>query len=218
MALAGVDPAFSADFRISEPKKNVARIPYLNWSGFYAGGHLGYGRGHATDRFADWLTVVPNKPVGSLFGGVQFGYNHVLNSGIVLGAEGDLSFPNFLSGDDVVRFRLTPQGNLSEKIDYVGRLRGRFGYVFDNRLVYGTGGSPGLAPASSRLSISRVMKIRCFACAGAGCWALGPKSRLLRTGVRGLNTSTIILEKPASPCRPAFARKPVSMPIRCDWG
>jgi high affinity Mn2+ porin len=140
IALALVDPANAKEFVKSEPRKALAPVPYLNWSGFYVGGHLGYGRGHANDSFADPVTAGSNKALGSLFGGVQLGYNHVLNSGVLLGVESDLSFPNFLGADDVVRFRITPQGNLSQKIDYVGRFRGRVGYAFDNWLVYGTGG------------------------------------------------------------------------------
>jgi len=140
IALAVVGPANPKEFGRREPRKTLAPVLFLNWSGFYAGGHLGYGRGHASDRFADPVPANSNKAVGSLFGGVQLGYNHVLNSGVLLGAEGDFSFPNFLSGDDIVRFTITPRGNLSEKIDYVGRLRGRFGSAFDNWLVYGTGG------------------------------------------------------------------------------
>ena len=140
MMLAGVGPTRSADYSISRPTKSLAPVPFLNWTGFYVGGHLGYGRGHANDSFADPVTAGSNKALGSLFGGLQLGYNHVLKSGILLGIESDLSFPNFLSADDVVRSRITPQGILSEKIDYVGRLRGRIGYAFDNWLIYGTGG------------------------------------------------------------------------------
>ena len=138
MMLAGVGPTRSADYSIS--RSTLAPVPFLNWTGFYVGGHLGYGRGHANDSFADPVTAGSNKALGSLFGGLQLGYNHVLKSGILLGIESDLSFPNFLSADDVVRSRITPQGILSEKIDYVGRLRGRIGYAFDNWLIYGTGG------------------------------------------------------------------------------
>lgn len=140
MALALVDPGNAEEITKNPARKALAPVRYLNWSGFYAGGHLGYGRGHSNDSFADPVIAGPNKALGSLFGGVQLGYNHVLNSGMLLGVEGDLSFPNFLSADDVVRSRYTAQGLLAEKIDYVGRLRGRLGYAFDNWLVYGTGG------------------------------------------------------------------------------
>src|SRR5260221_6424478 len=118
MALALAGPANSEEFGNTPPRKALAPVPFLGWSGFYVGGHLGYGRGHASEHLADTVPPGPNKALGSLFGGVQLGYNHVLKSGIVLGTEGDLSFPNFLSADDVVLTRNTPQGNLAEKIDY----------------------------------------------------------------------------------------------------
>jgi high affinity Mn2+ porin len=133
-------PAMAADVPIGMPVKAPAIQSVFDWTGIYVGGHLGYGRGHASDSFADPATAGSNKALGSLFGGLQLGYNHLLKSGILLGVESDLSFPNFLSADDVVRSRITPRGTLAEKIDYVGRLRGRIGYAFDNWLVYGTGG------------------------------------------------------------------------------
>src|SRR5215212_2309660 len=96
MALALVGPAHAKEFVKSEPRKASTPVRYLNWSGFYVGGHLGYGRGHSYDSFADPVTAGPNKALGSLFGGMQLGYNHFLKSGMLLGIEGDLSFPNFL--------------------------------------------------------------------------------------------------------------------------
>jgi high affinity Mn2+ porin len=129
-------PALAADLPVKAPPIQAA----FDWTGLYIGGHLGYGRGSSSDGLATSAPAGSSKALGSLFGGVQLGYNRVLNSGVVLGVEGDLSFPNFLSADDVVRSRITPQGILSEKIDYIGTLRGRAGYAFDNWLVYGTGG------------------------------------------------------------------------------
>src|SRR5260221_6950754 len=101
MMLAGVGPTNSADYSISRPTKSSAPVPFLNWTGFYLGGHLGYGRGHANDSFADPVTTGSNKALGSLFGGVQLGYNHVLKSGLLLGIESNLSFPNFPIAGDV---------------------------------------------------------------------------------------------------------------------
>src|SRR5712675_1187277 len=133
-------PAMAADIPVRMP----AKAPYIqsvfDWTGFYLGGHLGYGRGHASGSMTDAAPIASSNSFGSLFGGVQLGYNHLLKSGILLGVESDLSFPNFLSADDVVRTNMTARGNLAEKIDYVGRLRGRVGYAFDNWLIYGTGG------------------------------------------------------------------------------
>ena len=136
--LALDSPAIAAD--VSLPVKAPHIQSVFDWTGFYLGGHLGYGRGHATGSLTDSVSTASSNSFGSLFGGVQLGYNHVLKSGLLAGVEGDLSFPNFLSADDVVRTNMTTRGNLAEKIDYVGRLRGRVGYAFDNWLIYGTGG------------------------------------------------------------------------------
>ena len=131
-SVAGAD-----EFRKQPGKNWSAPVPFVNWTGFYVGGHTGYARGAASDRVADPFPT--GKALGAMFGGVQIGYNQLLPSGLLLGVEGDLSFPNFLSADDVVRSRYSAQGLLAEKIDYVGRLRGRIGYAFDDWLVDGTG-------------------------------------------------------------------------------
>src|SRR2546421_12910848 len=67
----------------------------FDWSGIYAGGHVGYARGKARtgiseliDENADPLSDAPappptevsdrfRSPIGSLIGGVQVGYNYV---------------------------------------------------------------------------------------------------------------------------------------------
>jgi high affinity Mn2+ porin len=77
---------------------------------------------------------------GTLTGGLQGGYNYVLPSRLLLGVEADMSFPNYLSADEVVWFRTTPDTDIVEKIDYMGTLRGRVGYAFDHWMVYATGG------------------------------------------------------------------------------
>ena len=138
LAIFVFDPA-SAELS-AFPKKASAAVSFLNWTGFYAGGHLGYARGSSSDSLANLFPNGPEKTLGAMFGGVQVGYNRLERSGFLLGIEGDLSFPNFLSADDVVRSKYTAQGILAEKVDYIGRLRGRIGYAFSNWLIYGTGG------------------------------------------------------------------------------
>ncbi|HTE92098.1 MAG TPA: outer membrane beta-barrel protein, partial [Bradyrhizobium sp.] len=140
LGMLALDSPAAADVPISMPVKAPPIQSVFDWTGFYLGGHLGYGRGHATGSLTDSVPTGSSNSFGSLFGGVQLGYNHLLKSGFLAGVESDLSFPNFLSADDVVRTNMTARGNLAEKIDYVGRLRGRVGYAFDNWLVYGTGG------------------------------------------------------------------------------
>ena len=218
MVLAMVGPASSADAARNEPRKGLAPVPFFNWTGFYVGGHLGYSRGNASGSLADPIPASSSNSFGSLFAGLQLGYNHLLKSGFLLGVESDFSFPNFLGADDIVRSRITAHGNLAEKIDYVARLRGRIGYAFDNFLIYGTGGfawSQARFIETSNLTgdEDKALRVRSGWVLGAG----EPKSRLLRTGVRGLNTSTITSEKPPSPCHLARARNPALIPIHCDW-
>lgn len=114
--------------------------PRYDWSGFYAGGHVGYARGNASTTFSNPAPVDASNSFGSLFGGVQIGYNHLFSSRMLLGIEADISFPNYLSADDVAASRTTATTDVAHKIDYIGTLRGRLGYASDRWLVYGTGG------------------------------------------------------------------------------
>src|SRR5690349_11882487 len=64
-------------------------------SGFYAGGHAGYLFGTANATLGDptgGATAGGTTPFGSLFGGVQVGYEHVFPSRLMLGVEADVSF------------------------------------------------------------------------------------------------------------------------------
>jgi high affinity Mn2+ porin len=113
-------------------------IPY-DWTGAYLGGHVGYGRGHGRNNLFDPNPTTDGASFGSLFGGLQFGYNYLLPSRLLVGVEGDISFPNFLD-DGIVAARATPSSAVTEKLDFVSTLRGRAGYAFDHWLFYATGG------------------------------------------------------------------------------
>ncbi|HYX03488.1 MAG TPA: outer membrane beta-barrel protein, partial [Reyranella sp.] len=68
-------------------------------SGFYLGGHVGYIFGNANATLADptgGASAGGSSPYGSLFGGVQVGYEHFFNSRLMLGVELDASFPDYL--------------------------------------------------------------------------------------------------------------------------
>src|SRR5712691_3712200 len=121
------------------PIRASVAAPY-DWNGFYFGGHVGYGRGRADTTLSNPAPIAASNSFGSLFGGVQFGYNHLSPSRVLLGIEADFSFPNYLSADDVAAARTTPTTDVAHKIDSMATLRGRFGYAFDRWLVYGTGG------------------------------------------------------------------------------
>ncbi len=70
---------------------------------------------------------------------MQFGYNYLLPSRLLVGIEGDISFPNYLD-DGIVASRTTPFSAVTEKLDFVSTVRGRVGYTFDHWLFYATGG------------------------------------------------------------------------------
>ena len=131
-------PALGED-SVSHIPLKVPVSPNFDWSGWYVGGHVGYSRGFGRNTLFDSGPTASDASFGSLFGGLQFGYNYLLPSHLLVGIEGDISFPNFLE-DGVVTSRMTATSTVTEKLDFVSTLRGRVGYAFDRLLVYGTGG------------------------------------------------------------------------------
>jgi high affinity Mn2+ porin len=161
-------------FPNSMPLKAPA-IANHDWSGFYVGGHVGYSRGYGRNTLFDLNPTTASSSFGSLFGGLQFGYNYLLPSRLLVGIEGDISFPNYLD-DGIVASRTTPSTAVTENLDFVSTVRGRAGYAFDHWLFYATGG---LAWSQARLledsnltgNEEKVLRMR------AG-WALGAGAEL----------------------------------------
>lgn len=142
------DPAVGADIR-----QSATKVPesLFNWSGGYVGGHIGYLSGRS-----DWSANSPGgttfgsidvtngldvfKGSGSFFSGFQGGYNVVLPSRVLIGFEGDASFPNLVSGTSS-GVPSPAAAAFTDTMLYSGTLRGRLGYVLSNDwLVYGTAG------------------------------------------------------------------------------
>jgi high affinity Mn2+ porin len=143
------------------PLKAPAAIPVFDWTGFYLGGHFGTAAG--TSNWTENPVATPGASVsgsldlfqpfnpfdeaGSYFAGVQVGYNRMLPNRVVLGVEGDLSFPSFpnLSGISIggastfVTPALGPE-TYSETVLHSGTLRGRIGYAPGAWLFYATAG------------------------------------------------------------------------------
>jgi len=94
-ALVFDNPARAADMPLKAPHL----LPAFDWSGFYIGGHTGYSRGTSTAVLSDPLPVSTNGIVSGLIGGVQGGYNVHLPSGLLLGVEADLTFPNYFTSN-----------------------------------------------------------------------------------------------------------------------
>ena len=130
LALGG--PATAADMAHKAP---VTKTVY-DWTGFYIGGHFGYGGGSlgpGTNPLPEQGVLLPHSATG-LIGGYQAGYSRQFSNRVVLGIEADASFTSPLD-----RPALTP-APFNTTIDYTGTLRGRIGYAFGSWMPYLTGG------------------------------------------------------------------------------
>ena len=145
---------------------NAPAAPHYDWSGFYVGGHVAYSLGRADSTLSDPAPTTSSNAFGSLYGGLQAGYNYVLPSRLLVGIEGDITFPYFFENGTIFTGG-TPQGTtVSDQIDYIATLRGRFGYAFDHWLIYATGGlawsqarfgeTPGVASDEDLVQLTRV--------------------------------------------------------------
>jgi high affinity Mn2+ porin len=138
-AFAFVAPARAADIQL--PAKAPYLQPVFDWTGFYIGMHTGYGRGTSTAVLADpATTIATDSRFSGVIGGLQAGYNVRLPSGLLLGVEADLTFPNYLPSNPIVALLGTARSDVSEKWDYFGTARGRIGYTSGPWLAYATGG------------------------------------------------------------------------------
>jgi high affinity Mn2+ porin len=131
---------------------NESTIAGYDWTGPYVGAHVGYATG--SSKWSATQGASPNltgslsfykgfdfaKGTGSFFGGLQGGYNYSLPSHLVVGVEGDVSFPNTIRGNQTISSASIGEANYDETVQYFGTVRGRIGYAFNNWLVYGTSG------------------------------------------------------------------------------
>jgi high affinity Mn2+ porin len=118
------------------PLKAPALKTVYDWTGFYIGGHVGYGGGSlgpGTNPLPEEGQLFPPSITG-LTGGYQAGYNKQLANHVVLGVEADASFGSPL---DAVRLAPSP---FNTTLDYVSTVRGRAGYAFGRWMPYLTGG------------------------------------------------------------------------------
>ena len=165
---ADLEPA-APTYKAPVYKAPVAPGPY-NWTGFYVGGNAGYGWGKADndvnyasgasfnvgqgpgDPFPAFAHADPLKLNGANGGG-QFGYNWQFAPTWLLGFEADLqanqkkgssqfsdSFSLSDHADNQTILSGTTVTNQEARISWFGTVRGRLGYVWDNVMLYGTGG------------------------------------------------------------------------------
>ena len=123
------------------PTREMSVVPAdATWGGWYLGGHVDYAHGKANSTLSDSTPQTTTSSFGSFYGGALVGCAVQLRSRLVLGLEADVSFPNFRGDNDLVSSRQTSAGSVAERIDLLGRARGRLGYAFDRWLLYGAGG------------------------------------------------------------------------------
>jgi high affinity Mn2+ porin len=168
--LALDSPAIAADVRLPVKAPHIQSV--FDWTGFYIGAHAGFGRGASSAVLTDPAITASSGSFGGVIGGVQAGYNVQLSSGIVLGAEADITFPNYLASNSIAALLATPRSDVVEQLDYAGTLRGRIGYASGHWLAYATGG---LAWAGERFvntpaigSEEKELNVRLGWAAGAG--------------------------------------------------
>jgi opacity protein-like surface antigen len=133
----GASAAQAADLYIPAPDVIVTESE--DWTGFYAGGHIGYGWGivvveDAYGMSGDQLEKFNYRISGWLAGG-QAGYNKQMGN-VVVGIEKDISLAG-ITGNSGTQYRF---GVLGTDVNWIATLRGRAGVTFDDMLLYVTGG------------------------------------------------------------------------------
>jgi high affinity Mn2+ porin len=133
--------------------------PAYNWTGFYAGGRVGYAWGTS-----NWTGSAPGalnisgaldlfqsfdafKDTGSFSQGLQAGYTYMLPNRVVIGAEADVNFPGFpnaagisIGGSSNLTLPALGAETFSETVLTSGTVRARIGYAPGSWLFYATGG------------------------------------------------------------------------------
>lgn len=130
------------------------------WAGGYAGLQLGYGNssddkvnttGQAAGNVANVAGGARPASVSldadGFVGGAMIGYNWQ-SGNLVYGLEADLNYTDIDDSKSVGTLSLptaTPAGvplnnTVKQSLDYLGTVRARIGYAFQNTMVYGTGG------------------------------------------------------------------------------
>ena len=155
-AIAAASAGSAAADGIALTKAPPLRVPSAyDWNGFYAGGHVGQAWGTS-----NW-TSTPGIPgstnlyqpfngfdgTGSIFAGLQAGYNYMLPNRLLLGAEADATFPGWpnlagvsIGGTSNLTSPALGVETFSETVLASGTVRGRIGYAPGNWLFYATGG------------------------------------------------------------------------------
>ncbi len=153
-ALTTISKTRAADLPVYRAPAQVA-APAYNWSGFYVGGHLGFGWGRE-DLAPTGIVGLIVPPISvdhvGFIGGVTAGWNYQYGR-VVLGVEGEATWSD-MDGSSTHNFLfgLIPNARVTSSISnrFVGTVAGRVGVAFDTLLYYG---KFGLACADNEYSV-----------------------------------------------------------------
>jgi outer membrane immunogenic protein len=156
--------ALAADMPVKAPVYKAPPAAIYDWSGFYAGGNIGYSWGRAaTDTNISGYTLPDIAIPGAAFsdanrlkgiiGGAQIGYNMQAGQWVVgleldwqaSGEKGGATRTNAFAGDfsippEDIFLTLTDTTQYDARIRWFGTVRGRVGYATRDILPYLTGG------------------------------------------------------------------------------
>lgn len=102
----------------------------VDWSGTHIGAFSSYALGHWAGTAEDY----PHQPVNGWLGGIAIGYDHQMAANWLVGIEADMAAADVRLTDNYTDVASTL------RLDYLGTLRGRLGYVSNRNLFYLTGG------------------------------------------------------------------------------
>jgi outer membrane immunogenic protein len=185
-------PAFAADLTPAPVYKAPPPVvvPPPQWTGWYIGVNIGGSFGTATQTGSFPPAPIPGTPFGSassdfdgVIGGAQIGYNWQTGNW-VLGIEADIQATSE-QGSSSLTGTGSPIGinflgpvtgtlNITEKLDWLGTVRGRLGVLGGpNWLFYGTGGlAYGGLDTDTTLTVGALSVVNNFNTTRAG-WTAG---------------------------------------------
>jgi outer membrane immunogenic protein len=142
--LALAVPAYAADLRVrrAPAPAPVAVAPAFDWTGFYIGGHVGWGHTDKewrhTDPFVDSIFVDRHSQADGFLGGGQIGFNWQTGA-LVLGVEGQFSWVDWDKDHRCVTFVV--DFHCGHSVDWVATAAARLGFAAANWLFYVKGGA-----------------------------------------------------------------------------
>ena len=142
LMMASAMPAFGADVVAPPPFEPPAPPPpaAFDWTGVYVGALAGY---HWTDTDPHTFRVVQDHiRIDNWLGGGFVGANYQFENNLVVGIEGEFDYLAG-SGNENLQVVISNKVETAEgKLDlgWSGSLRGRFGYAYENTMLFGTAG------------------------------------------------------------------------------